>query len=173
MKKEQIHLEQTAYHEAGHIVVQLVQGYTIDRASIEAEEDSLGRVHKALPLLYEDFSTSGKREKRKTVEAFIRASYAGYEAECLYDPAAEEFRSEGDFSQAWSLPRDHGIAPRGCAYIGDDVYERYLQRLRKEAKRLVRKHWNLIVAIAQELLETKEVSDEQARKVLIPAGWSE
>lgn len=98
--------------------------------------------------------------------------YAGFEAERCFNPDADGTFSGWDCDQAWDLPREFELPIRGCSHIGDEAYQRYLERLRKQSRSLVRKHWGLIRILAQELLESKTMTGKEVED-LIAEEWGE
>ncbi len=159
-------LKSTAYHEAGHAAALLVYGLPFDTVTIEETEDSRGHILKPSPMMFE----VGKRKRNQIVRQYIVSTYAGFEAERHFDPDADEGLSQDDFNNAWNLPREWELPIRGCSYVGDDVYERYLARQRQHARGLVRNHWNLVEILAKELLEFGSLSHEQAVQVSSKQG---
>jgi len=155
MKRTTKSVQSTVYHEAGHAVAASVQGLPTNKVTIRETQDFWGQVTHPSVLMLE---TSGKRDQNQVVRQYVIMLYAGFEAERCFNPDADEALSGGDFDQAWNLPREFRLPIRGCSYIGDEVYERYLERLRKQARSLVRKHWGLIRILAQELLERKTMT---------------
>lgn len=159
-------IENTAHHEAGHAVVALHFGFPIKSVSILPDEDSLGKLLRPSLMMLSDYHD--QRKLRRIVRESIIVSYAGFEAERIYDPGADESFAADDFNQAWNLPREHNVPINGCQSIGDDVYEAYLNRQRRETRRLVRKLWPAIRALAQELLKRKSLTAVIAQRIALP-----
>jgi ATP-dependent Zn protease len=147
----------TAMHEAGHAVVAVYFGLGIDSVSIEADGDSAGRVAHPPPLFY---AHAGRRAVKQTARQMVVGLYAGIIAERLYDPEAPDIHAEKDETEAWSLPRDYAIRIPGCAYVGDEVYDRYLGQRRNEARKLVIRLRRVIEALADELLRHRTMRGE-------------
>jgi ATP-dependent Zn protease len=158
---------ETAYHEAGHAVAAIVFGYLADSdfLTIVAKDNILGCVSHLPPLMQ---GCQNKKQMRSLVEQMCIGLYAGFAAQRLVDPNAPEFHGEDDEIQAWNLPKDHGFAPRGCQFIGDDVYERYLYRLKRKAERFVKMQRPVIDALAAALLKRKSMTGAEAMEIVKP-----
>lgn len=156
-------IEDTAYHEAGHVIAHFVQGLTIDNVSIVAADDYFGICYSPPPMLYE---TTGARERRQVARASIVASYAGYEAEQMLNPNAPDYHGRDDYENAFELSREFGVLPRRCSFVGDEFHMAYLRRLQGEARSLVRKNWDKVQAIAQALIKNNSLSREEAESIL-------
>ena len=157
----------TAYHEAGHAVAVLVYGLPINTITIRETEDSFGHVLKPSPMMFE----VGKRKRNQIVRQYIVSSYAGYEAERRFDPErADEGLSQDDLNNAWNLPREWELPIRGCSYIGDEAYERYLDRQQRQARALVTKHWRFVEMLAQALLERETLTGEDVEDLFRKGG---
>ena len=139
----------TAYHEAGHAVMSIVLGLSVNSVTIVRSRDSLGCVKSPPVLGYEDRTRSGRR---RLARAHIVSSYAGLEAQKLVDPDPKDFAGEHDDENARWLSREYHVFPRILNCVGDEYHEAYLERLRGEARRLVRKHRPAIDAVAEALL---------------------
>ena len=147
-----MHLQEqkrTAHHEAGHAVIRLANGLDFHTLTIIPDTDSIGRVRWSTVM---DYDVETKRERRAIARSFIIALYAGFEAERQYDPAADATLSANDDDAAFEISQTCGVLPRTASYVGDDVHIRYLNRLRAEARKLVRIEWPKIVYLAEALL---------------------
>lgn len=158
-------LRATAYHEAGHAVVTFAQGLTIDTVSIIPAEDYNGICLEPSVLGYRFESW---RDRRAIARALIVVCYAGMHAQRLVDPNAADWHGDGDESDAFQLSQNYEVLPRYCSWVGDDAHDRYLDRLRQEAKRLVMKHRTAIAALAEALLQEKEVDRSAAEAIVEP-----
>ena len=163
LKRTTKSVQSTVYHEAGHAVAASVQGLPTNKVTIRETQDFWGQVTHPSVLMLE---TSGKRDQNQVVRQYVIMLYAGFEAERCFNPDADEALFGGDFDQAWNLPREFRLPIRGCSYIGDEVYQGYLERLRKQARSLVRKHWGLIRILAQELLERKTMTGKEVEDLI-------
>ncbi len=125
----------TAYHEAGHAVVQWHFGLPIFTVTIIPEGDSLGSVAHP-PITMIDMPAS-RRERRAAARQMILACFAGLHAERLIRPDAEEWRGQSDDDNAFDLSVEHGLLPRSCGHVGDESHLAYLDRMKRESGRLV------------------------------------
>ena len=89
-------------------------------------------------------------------------------AERLFDSSAPDFHGDGDESSAWNLLRDNSVTPRGCRFVGDDVYVGYLQRLRVKAERFVQRQRPAIDALAEALLAKETMIGAEAMAIVRP-----
>jgi hypothetical protein len=69
---------------------------------------------------------------------------------------------------AFNTSRQFGVLPRHMSCIGDEYHQAYLDRLRKEAGRHVRRHREVIARLAEELLQRTEMSGEDVEAVVKP-----
>ena len=152
-----------AFHEAGHAIALVVQGQVVNRASIVPEKGSLGRVWH--PSVYHYFVGTA-REQRAIARELILVSYAGWAAEVRFDPTAEELGNDSDNEAAFDLSRDYGLFPRRIEFVGDDYHHEYLDRLRKESARLIRKHWQAVVRVGEELYKRKRLAGDVVEKMV-------
>jgi ATP-dependent Zn protease len=137
----------TAYHEAGHAVVALVLGRPVQRVSILANDDHLGRC---------EFGKSVFRPSEDWLEREILISLGGIAAEA---------RHTGNY--AWdAAARDqryvHSLAVQRA---GERQAERLQRRLLAKVEHLLAKegHWRAVELIAAELLSRGAISGRAAR----------
>lgn len=55
--------------------------------------------------------------------------------------------------------------PRRCRYVDDDSHQAYLAKLRREAGRLVRRHWPAVLEIADLLLKKGTIGPDDLEPV--------
>jgi ATP-dependent Zn protease len=158
-------LRATAYHEAGHAVITIVQGLTLKKVSIVPGEDYNGLSVEPAVAGY-DFSNA--REARSIARMLIIGCYAGMPAERLVDPDAPDSHGEDDEDNAFRLSREHQVLPRYCSIVGDEYHWKYLDKLRAEARRLVKKHRRAIAKVADELLQEQELDGAKAKNLIEP-----
>jgi ATP-dependent Zn protease len=156
-------LRATAYHEAGHAVANLVQGLTVDRVSIIPGEGFNGRCRSPGALGYR---FSNARQRRAIGRAIIVACYGGIEAERFIDPGAPEYHADDDMAIALEQSRLLEVFPRYMRRVGDEWHMAYLERLRGEARRLVKRHRAAVAALAEELLCREELDGAQVEELL-------
>ena len=148
--------EATAYHEAGHVVALIVQGLTFTSATIKPDEDTNSNGASRHPPVY-GYYYDGMRDRRAMARKMAVASCAGYPAELLANPRADEALSEEDYDSVVDLIRDHGIGPRG-GFIGDDATWAWIERLKREARKLVLANRQKVERVALLLLERETIS---------------
>lgn len=161
----------TAYHEAGHVVVSVALGFPIDKVTIKRHRDPLWGVflgETARPGLRTLEGAAEPREFRRMVRDSIISTYAGFEAELICDPGANPKHAKHDWDEAWSAPSHYSVFPRGCRQVGDEVYEAFLLRQRQTARLLARKHWRAIEAVAEALLRRGTLSGEEVQAIALP-----
>jgi ATP-dependent Zn protease len=158
-------LECTAYHEAGHAVVDLALGLTVQKVSIVPDDASNGFCRGPSVQLYE---ASGRKERRTVARAAIISCYAGLEAQRLVDPNPAEHHGDGDEDEAFELSRRWGVLPGRCDFIGDDRHQAYLDRLRTEARRLVKRQRAAVARLAAELLARRELEGAEVERIVLP-----
>ena len=152
----------TAYHEGGHVVAHFALGLAVNKASIIPKEGSLGQALSPPVLGYE--SGGSRREQRQIARANIIGCYAGMEAEWIFDPNARD-SGGGDNQTAFWLSRTYCVLPRYCQYVGDEQHLDYLDRLRREARRLVRRHWQAVEEVAASLLKNKRLDGKKLEAI--------
>ena len=154
----------TAHHEAGHAVAVVVQGLMVESVTIKPGGESLGScVHPGI-LMYEGMET--RQAQRRAARQCIIVSYAGLQAEQLFHPDAPEECSRGDEENAWNLSKQFEVFPRKCTMIGDEAHCSYMERLRGEARRIVRTHRSAIAAVAEGLQEHETLSGQEVKEIV-------
>ena len=109
-----------------------------------------------------------RRQLRALVEQMCIGCFSGMATERLFDSSAPDFHGEGDESNAWNLLRDNSVTPRGCRFVGDDVYVGYLQRLRVKAERFVQRQRLAVDALAEALLAKETMIGAEAMAIVRP-----
>ncbi len=129
-------IEGTACHEAGHAVVCLALGMPFTELRVSPfRRNRPGGVLGPTPFFTE---CENGRERRENARKSIIATYAGLPAERLVDPDAPERYGSSDDALALKNSIDYEVYPRYWERHGDAYHLAYLERLRREAKRLVR-----------------------------------
>src|SRR5437870_2911302 len=124
-----------AIHEAGHVVANLVLGVPMQYATIRRDPDrgSAGHVETwGVPV-----GCDTQVERRQQVRNMLVAGYAGRAAEELFGLQDDDNADERDKREAARLSAEYGVVPRYLEYVGDERHQRYLERFRIRAKRLV------------------------------------
>ena len=149
----------TAYHEAGHAVVQAYFRLKIDRVSIISNADSLGhmkgRIGTDSSIEYED---SGRVQLAVERDAIV--FLAGMAAQKEFMPrSVRNHHGRSDYRNAISLL---------VKLASSEELKLYLKLLEIRARRLVRRPILRvqIEAVAKELLRRKEMNGEQVKKVI-------
>jgi ATP-dependent Zn protease len=146
-------LRGTAYHEAGHAVVQLYLGLPIVDVTIvpDRDEGSLGHMTHPPPLRLDIPAT--RLARRQAARDMMIGCYAGVAAQQLVDPSPAPFHGEDDSASASWLAREYGVRT-------DPV------RLRREARRLVRQLSRYIDCLATALLKRPTLTEDEVKQLL-------
>ena len=158
----------TAYHEAGHVVVATYFGLPTTKVTIDPTDDAFGEWVHPSPFMLDLGRRRVGPARRQAARQMIIASYAGLAAERMIDPQAPDFRGEADNEGAMDLSREYRVFPRNRCFVGDDTHQKYLGRLRREARRLVRKLRPAIEVLAQELLRRETIPGDEAMALVEP-----
>lgn len=110
------------------------------------------------------YSYSSRTEYRQIVRDLIIDAFAGLEAERIFNPDCDPELAEEDEYNAFDLLKE--IPLRGCQGGGDDAYIAKLDRLRREARRLIRQHWGDVVIVADALLDKKTLTYDDVSGLL-------
>ncbi len=156
-------LRSTANHEAGHAVAAVIQDLRIEYSTIKPTKDSRGSTLSPGVFGYEP---SGKRAQKRTARANILKSFAGFQAERIFNPDADKRLSQDDENNVFWLSRTYCVFPRYMNHVGDDYHQDYLEKLRREANKLLRRHWESVQAVADALLEHKKLSYDQVQAIV-------
>lgn len=146
----------TNYHEAGHAVAFIAQGYSIDDLSITPDEKSSGRCtpsHDPADLEDSVLVLNTVEETTEFVRGFIRAILAGYEAQFKYvgNRDDETAQQSSDYSMARDIAERQQLFPPGEINDG-------LRKLREEAEQLVIDNWLAITLVADGLTINNDLS---------------
>jgi ATP-dependent Zn protease len=147
-----------AIHEGGHVAVNFALGIPVFEATILAADGGLG--HARSPEVYELDTGRSSREQRRIARDAIVAAFAGPEALRMFDSAVDDGGEEDD-AVAFELSQTYGVVPRSVREFGDDAHVAYLERLRREARRLVCQHWAAVELVAAALLAHDHLDQEQ------------
>jgi hypothetical protein len=153
----------TCWHEAGHAVAHIVQGLTIGEVNVIETDTTTGCCIHASPMMYD---VSNSRERRAIARKCIVTLFAGMEAERLVDPDAPDHHADADQKEAFAVSVQYHVFPRVCRRVGDYAHLAYLDKLRIEARRLVKKHREQIELLAIELKARRRLSHEEAEQVI-------
>lgn len=153
----------TAYHEAGHAVIGRVLDLDCGHATIVADHDSSGHAITEDPWVtagrwearyWAEFERTGKMPRYRDVESVFRARIltfmAGREAEL--ELLGDGGLGEGDDRYQIELMAEQIPIP-GAEDDLAAAWSRYEARLRRQARRLVRRHRERIERVAEALLK--------------------
>lgn len=154
--------QRIALHEAGHAVVGIRLGLTLDGGVefSEHEEDGGG-----VALVHNPLAgwQRGDGNRQQLAMKYALMLFAGAAAERLggFEPAAEY----GDYETArYWLARY--ATPRGARFRGDDAHDRQEERLKKSAERRVSQHAREIQRVSDALLRSGALSADDVLKLL-------
>jgi hypothetical protein len=156
----------TAVHEAGHAVIARVLGLRCGELTIVAnlDEGYAGCSHASDPwLTVDDWERAGRYREhdiRQAYRGYVLGLMAGAEAEIEILGEAEE---DGDADDRHWIIRAAWSSDSG---IGASRWHRYEPRLRRQARRLVRKHREKIERVANALLERRTLTKEEADRLV-------
>jgi hypothetical protein len=145
--------------------VSLALGLTITKVSIVPAADYTGVCQK--PGLY-GYHISDRRDARAVARALIVSCYAGLHAQRLVDPAAPEHHGDSDEDDAFYYSKEWEVFPRWFGHVGDEHHRAYLDRLRAEAGRHVRRQRKAIEELAAALLDRKELTRAEVETLVEP-----
>lgn len=150
-----------AYHEAGHAVVayQLFGLKRIRKITIIPKEDALGHVKNKMIMKGTDYETENSPAFEGKIMREIMQCFAGHIAEKKITGRSNNIGASTDFSQAFGLAEriDSGWDTKISQALQDYLY------IRTEA--LVNFKWNLIKAVAKELLIKKTLNRDDFYKI--------
>ena len=158
-------LELTAYHEAGHAVVSVLERRPIIAVTIEPDGEYLGRVlNSPMGKSFQPEIDSGRRT-RSLIEAEIRICFAGCLAESKR--VGREVRAGAE--------QDLDVAANLATYATGSVEETsaYLEWLMVATRQLIaqKHHWKAIETLAAQLVLQTTLSGRAAKKVIIAAAF--
>jgi ATP-dependent Zn protease len=154
--KRTLRTRRTAYHEAGHAVMAIIQHRLFKPVTIipNMEEKSWGEVE--LTVKYGELPRYAQTRKR--FEGEILFFMAGKFATERLTGKSDIIETEQDFRAV------NGLLI--CRYPEDlKTREECFRRLMAECAALVKDNWPMIEAVAEELLRVKTLSSKQARTI--------
>ena len=142
-----VHDPATCYHEAGHAVMALAMGRSIQKVSAVPNSLRLGVV---------EFKKGTAKQADDWIEAEILIALAGPLAEAAFTGAFDEHGAARDLRAVRKFAEDR---------VGDRQAERYERRMLAKAEYLMGDDatWNAVEAIAKELMEKGTISGRSAR----------
>jgi Peptidase family M41 len=155
-------LRAVAHHEAGHAVIGRLLGLTCGKVTIIPEDESQGYAEILNPLRN---WKKGDGPKRPLAEIFCISLYAGAEAERVLLGVKSPQYNGVDQERATNCIVMAGGIP-GASFVGDGVWERYKDRLRERAKKLVVLHRTKIERVAEQLVSRRSLSSEEVHALM-------
>lgn len=149
-----------AVHEAGHVVLGKILGIPVESATIEPTNQYVGMI--VVPgrdELWDFWQRNGKdhRSLKSAGIALILTAFGGLHAteELLgcYDSSDEDADAAFATQLVW-------------ATFSDDEAERYIPRMRRQTRRLIRKHSNKIERVAATLVERRSLSTDELDELI-------
>lgn len=151
-----------AVHEAGHAIISLVLGRAVKRASIIEDDDTAGRVtHRPIGDWFQpDIEIDGRTRRRIKTE--IMTFWAGTLAEERQGESTPEQLEVGFASDRASIS-DLAVYSTGSIYEA----EAYIEWLRRRTEALLNRWgvWSAIEAVADALIEERELSGRRVREI--------
>jgi len=161
MENDAIH---RAYHEAGHAVIGRVLGMACGPVTIVPDDDSAGH-----SITFDPWVTYERWEERgKSRGDDMHSIYIGRILTIMAGPEAERELlgtcPDGDGSD---LDQIDDAAMSSDGFSSHDEWKRFEPRMRRQVRRLVRKHRAKIELVAQNLLESEILSGEAADQLVM------
>jgi hypothetical protein len=142
--------ERTAYHEAGHAVINHLTGLGIKKITIVSTQSRLGNVD---PVIQVGPWLNCSKQNIKTV---CLASCGGYAAEFVVDGKA-------------ALDQTDAVTLEGLLQeldVAEEAMRAHTKRFWVRAIRMLKKNWPAVEALADPLLRHGELSGEQATQII-------
>jgi ATP-dependent Zn protease len=147
----------TAYHEAGHAVISIVEGAELGQISIVPDGSDRGRTMLPLPESFDPIVLSGI-ELRAVIEPWIAAKLAG---------AAAERAAMGHGHRVRGARNDRQHAEEAASWVAlsEEEARLYLGWLKVRVDELVEREWPAIEKLATHLLHSGTSTASAARDV--------
>jgi ATP-dependent Zn protease len=169
-----MNIEQTAIHEAGHVVVAHALGLACKDAALTHElVDETGAYGYAEgPNPRFGYHVENERERQAIMRDAAIACCAGLAAEHVFFGVpldVENENAKGDFDNIIGLQRA-GLRIKGSKVVGNEQAWKYIDKLLGKAVKLVRKRRQEIRRVADSLLENKRLNAVEIERLLAPSG---
>jgi|HubBroStandDraft_6_1064221.scaffolds.fasta_scaffold526890_2 hypothetical protein len=179
--KTTVALEESAWHEAGHAVVALALGFSLDAVSIERSATAGGYADVLAPTEWgarfrETARGSGAfrlvERKRLTggkaaIQKMIIYTFAGFAAQRLKNPRASTSGIAQDFEDIISWSKRYRVLPPGRRkFVDDDQHRIFLHNFEREAQRLVKKLRGPIEKLALLLLRRQTLTGAEVKRAV-------
>lgn len=175
--------EATAVHEAGHFVVAYVRGAPLYRVTIVQKGEYRGRAdcgwaveERSRSLLHwqPEELRPYNTEETGWIDDQIRIAFGGPEAEAHHLGRRDDDRARFDDVRVQELVRTMDMeylgaeVPDGASGPADEGYlrQRRLKTLERDARTIVTDRWDLVIKLADALLDHETLTGEQAREIL-------
>jgi ATP-dependent Zn protease len=150
--------EETAYHEAGHVVVSCLFGRYPQSATIEPDgQGAAGTTHFDYDVPAQAKSWfDASDEKRQYIELRVLIALAGSIAHDIkFAGRAHDQGDELDHSHARQIIEE--------SVSWDDDHETYFQNARNKTQSLLNEHWSRVEAIATALITCTTINRDRIR----------
>jgi ATP-dependent Zn protease len=148
-----------AIHEAGHAVAAVILNLPRGGVTIEPEGEDLGYAIVGDPISQWE---RGDGPRRPLVEDHCVSLYSGWAAEKVL-LGSTTVGSSADFEKARSCITNIGV--RGASFVGDDIWERYENKLQLRAIQLVKMHRTKIEKVAERLMDQVSLTADEVEQV--------
>jgi ATP-dependent Zn protease len=150
----------TAYHEAGHVVMGNVTGRNAVSVTIVRRRDVAGETVFEKPLKIYPSRFDHSPEKKQYLRVLVLTKLAGTAAHDLLCPNRD--RDEGDAQDEWDA-RDTITAMMSW---DEEDHDGYLDKLKIEARDILRVHWRSVAAIAEALLKDDKLDEKNIISII-------
>jgi ATP-dependent Zn protease len=158
VKKPTRKLMRAAYHEAGHAVIAVCLRASLTTVSIIPDETSLGRAnHEFSPWIKR--MLQGEPIPPRLLEREIQVSLAGCESEARFTGRHAYRSADGDFNACINLA--------SLIYVSAKIVEKYLALQKEIVREMIKapRVWVQIEAVAEKLLEFRELNGKKVRQI--------
>ena len=156
-------LKGTAYHEAGHAVMHVLEHIAFKHATIEPDEEagSSGHVHgSASPKSFQPEWDNSVRTRLR-VESLVRVDLAGQVAE-------QTFRGRRSWKQGSQHDLRHTVDMLCYLSADSEILDACLHLLFLQTRNILRHPWNWakLEAVASALLKDKTLTAREVRRIM-------
>jgi len=155
----------TAYHEAGHAVVGHVFGHRLKKITIvpSKSENYVGCVFFGKRPSVKGIDRDPSPKIRLAAEERILVSLAGLCAQRLFNPlTCRSLHGQEDFKEV-------------LLYVGhlirENETELFLKWMQVRTENHLRDHWKAVEVLAEELIRRREISGEEAERIIQDAPF--
>lgn len=146
-----------AFHEAGHAVANVLMEMPFSFVTVEGPQPCVNAVS---PILGWE---RGDGSKRELVRKYAVCCYAGAAAEEHFIGCCAERYTDFDNASYWL---SQYTRPRGAQVVGDEAFERQEERLRNQARALIRAHAGEVRVVSQALFERGTLTCEEVTTLM-------